>query len=185
MNADGKSDGFVVPSTQTNNAGAEPAAESAEGRDSAKRNTNENGLYRTPSRNKRRSFGLAGVREAARLNPELKFTALLHHVNEDLLTSAFFDLKKTAAVGVDEVTWQDYEQDLEERITDLHGRIHRGAYRAKPSLATWSGVHQSWADASQWVRPNTVRHGICALILHQNWHGTCARQCDSAGSPPN
>lgn len=61
MNADGKSDGVVVPSTQANNAGAEPAAESAEGRDSAQRNTDENGLYRTPSRNKRRSFGLAGV----------------------------------------------------------------------------------------------------------------------------
>jgi RNA-directed DNA polymerase len=63
----------------------------------------------------------------------MKFTSLLHHVNEDLLTEAFFDLKKDAAVGVDEVTWADYEGDLESRIKDLHGRIHRGAYRAKPS----------------------------------------------------
>lgn len=133
MNVNGKSDGFVVPTTQANNAETESAAESVEERNPAKRNTSENDLHRTPSRNKRRSFGLAGVRETARLNPELKFTALLHHVNEDLLTSAFFDLKKTAAVGVDEVTWHDYEQDLEERIADLHGRIHRGAYRAKPS----------------------------------------------------
>jgi RNA-directed DNA polymerase len=62
---------------------------------------------------------------------------LLHHVNEDLLTEAFFNLKKTAAVGIDEVTWHDYEEDLEERITDLHGRIHRGAYRAKPSLRVY------------------------------------------------
>ncbi len=45
----------------------------------------------------------------------------------------FFDLKKDAAVGIDEVTWQDYKLDLEDRITDLHGRIHRGAYRAKPA----------------------------------------------------
>ena len=36
-------------------------------------------------------------------------------------------------MGVDEVTWHDYELDLEDRITDLHGRIHRGSYRAKPS----------------------------------------------------
>ena len=134
MNADGKSDGPIVPSTQANNADAESAAESVEGRDSpAKRNASENDLHRTPSRIKRRSLGLAGVRETARTQPELKFTALLHHVSEDLLHHAFFDLKKTAAVGVDEVTWHDYEQDLEERITDLHGRIHRGAYRAKPS----------------------------------------------------
>ena len=58
---------------------------------------------------------------------------MLHHINEDYLTEAFFNLKKTAAVGVDEVTWHDYEQDLEPISLDLHGRIHRGAYRAKPS----------------------------------------------------
>ena len=51
----------------------------------------------------------------------MKFTFLLHHVNEDLLTEAFFALKKDAAVGVDEVTWEDYESDLENRIVDLHG----------------------------------------------------------------
>ena len=69
----------------------------------------------------------------ARTQPELKFTSLLHHINEPLLYEAFFDLKKTAAVGIDEVTWHDYEQELETHIPDLHGRIHRGAYRAKPS----------------------------------------------------
>jgi group II intron reverse transcriptase/maturase len=77
------------------------------------------------------------VREAARKDSRLKFTALLHHVDEDCLTEAFFNLKKTAAVGVDQVTWQEYEQDLEARIADLHGRLHRGAYRAKPSRRVW------------------------------------------------
>jgi hypothetical protein len=46
---------------------------------------------------------LLGVREAAQQDSTLKFTALLHHVNEDCLTEAFFHLKKTAAVGVDGV----------------------------------------------------------------------------------
>ena len=73
------------------------------------------------------------MRETARAQPALKFTSLLHHVTEDLLTRAFFDLKKDAAVGIDDVTWRDYEQGLAERIADLHGRVHRGAYRAKPS----------------------------------------------------
>ena len=137
MNADGKSDESVVPTTQANNAGTEPVTESVEERDSAERNVDQTDLHRAPKRNKRRSLGLAGVRESARNNRELKFTALLHHVNENLLTEAFFNLKKTAAVGIDEVTWHDYEEDLEERITDLHGRIHRGAYRAKPSLRVY------------------------------------------------
>jgi hypothetical protein len=53
------------------------------------------------------------VREAARKDSTLKFTALLHHVNEDCLTEAFYNLKKSVAVGVDGVTWHDYEQNLE------------------------------------------------------------------------
>lgn len=83
------------------------------------------------------SRGLIGVREAARRDSTLKFTALLHHVNEECLTEAFFNLKKDAAVGVDGVTWHEYERNLEVNIADLHDRVHRGAYRAQPSLRVW------------------------------------------------
>ena len=133
MNANGKSDGSVIPMNPTNNGGTEPPAESAEERPPAKRNAKPSNLARTPSRKKRRSRGLFGVREAARKSRDLKFTALLHHINEELLTSSFYELKKKAAVGVDQMTWYEYEGDLENRIVDLHGRIHRGAFRAKPS----------------------------------------------------
>src|SRR3954466_1885703 len=45
----------------------------------------------------------------------------------------FFRLKKRAAPGVDGVTWVDYAADLDRNLTDLHARVHRGAYRALPS----------------------------------------------------
>jgi group II intron reverse transcriptase/maturase len=77
------------------------------------------------------------VREAARKDRSLVFTALHHHLSQELLTSSFYDLKKNASAGVDGVTWQEYRQGLEERIHDLHDRIHRGAYRAKPSRRTY------------------------------------------------
>jgi group II intron reverse transcriptase/maturase len=137
MNANRKSDEFVVPATSANNGAAEAPAESVEERNSAKRNAEQAALCRTPGRNKRKSRGLHGVREAARQDSTLKFTALLHHVNEDCLTEAFFNLKKTAAVGVDGMTWQQYEQNMEVNIADLHDRIHQGAYRAKPSRRVW------------------------------------------------
>ncbi|GAF83031.1 unnamed protein product, partial [marine sediment metagenome] len=137
VNANRKSDESVVPATPTNNGAAEAPAESAEERDSAKRNAEQAVSHRTPRRIKRESRGLYGVREAARKDSTLKFTALLHHVNEERLTDAFFDLKKTAAVGVDEVTWRRYERNVEANIADLHGRIHRGAYRAKPARRAW------------------------------------------------
>jgi RNA-directed DNA polymerase len=137
MNANRKSDESVVPANPANNVAAEATAESAEERDSAKRNAEQDALPRTQSRTKSKSRGLHGVREAARKDGTLKFTALLHHVNEDCLTEAFFSLKKTAAVGVDHVTWHEYERNLEAHIADLHDRIHRGAYRAKPSRRVW------------------------------------------------
>ena len=79
------------------------------------------------------SRGLQGVREAAQRDKGLRFTTLLHHVNEKLLLDSFCQLKKQAAPGVDRVTWGEYEEGVEARITDLHDRIHRGAYRAQPS----------------------------------------------------
>jgi group II intron reverse transcriptase/maturase len=133
MNAPGKSDGRVLPTNPANNGGAEPPAESAEERRPARRNIKHPNLGRTQKPERRRSRGLFGVREAARKSCQLKFTALLHHISEELLTASFYELRKKAAVGVDGVTWHEYEQGLEERIADLHGRIHRGAYRATPS----------------------------------------------------
>ncbi|EMI29293.1 RNA-directed DNA polymerase (reverse transcriptase) [Rhodopirellula europaea SH398] len=93
------------------------------------------------------------MRETARDRPTLKFENLLHHINVPLLHEAFDALKKSAAVGIDEVTWQQYEQDREASIEALHGRIHRGAYRAKPSKR----IYISKADGRQ--RPI----GIAAL----------------------
>jgi len=137
MNANRKSDESVVPATPANNGAAEAPAESVEGRDSAKRNAEQAALRGTQGRTKRKSRGLHGVREAARKDSTLKFTALLHHVDEDCLIEAFFNLKKTAAVGVDGVTWQEYERNLAANIAGLHDRIHRGAYRAQPSRRAW------------------------------------------------
>ena len=63
MNANRKSDEFLVSATPANNGVAETPAESVEERDSAKRNTAQAALSRTPSRTKRKSRGLYGVRE--------------------------------------------------------------------------------------------------------------------------
>jgi RNA-directed DNA polymerase len=79
------------------------------------------------------SRGLQGVREAAQRDKGLRFTTLLHHVSEKRLLDSFYLLKRQAAPGVDRVTWSEYEEGVEARITDLHDRIHRGAYRAQPS----------------------------------------------------
>ncbi len=79
------------------------------------------------------SRGLEGVREAARRDKRLQFTALLHHIDVPLLWLSYEKLKRAAAPGVDGVLWTDYQEGLLERLTDLHDRIHKGSYRALPS----------------------------------------------------
>ena len=82
------------------------------------------------------SQGLHGVRERAKKNKE-PFTALLHHVSAELLRESYYGMKRKAAPGIDGVTWKEYETGLEDRLSDLHGRVHRGAYRALPSKRKW------------------------------------------------
>jgi group II intron reverse transcriptase/maturase len=79
------------------------------------------------------SQALERIRQAARQRKKEKFTALFHHLSIPMLRTAFFALKRQAAPGVDGLTWQDYEADLDRRIEDLHARVQRGAYRAQPS----------------------------------------------------
>jgi len=121
----------IVPMNHSNKD-RRPSEENEEGRPSIKENAHQPNTYPT-QRGKGVSQGLAGVRKAARENKEMKFTALLHHLTGDLLRESFYSLKRKAAPGVDGVTWQEYETGLEDRLIDLHGRVHRGAYRALPS----------------------------------------------------
>lgn len=83
------------------------------------------------------SSALERVREAARRDARQRFTNLLHHVSIDRLREAYCSLKRDAAAGVDEVTWSEYGEGLEERLADLHDRVHSGRYRAKPSKREW------------------------------------------------
>jgi retron-type reverse transcriptase len=114
------------------NKDEKPLAENKEGRPSIKENAGQPHTYPTQSGD-RVSQGLAGVRKAAREYKEMRFTALLHHLTVDLLRESFYSLKRKAAPGVDGITWYEYEAGLEKRLIDLHGRVHRGAYRALPS----------------------------------------------------
>ena len=114
------------------NKGGKPLAEGEEGRPLVKENTHQSRTHSTQSE-ARVSQGLAGVRKAAKERKGMQFTALLHHLTVGLLREGFCALKRKAAPGVDGVTWQEYEPELEGRLVDLHSRVHRGAFRATPS----------------------------------------------------
>src|ERR1700758_4253802 len=131
MNGQEKSDSGIVAVKPTNKTG-QPGAELAEPRPETKGNVGQQSTLRTQGR-ERVSQALGRVRQAARQRKKEKFTALLHHITVDTLRGAYYALQRKAASGVDGVTWEDYEAELEPRLADLHKRVHRGAYRPQPS----------------------------------------------------
>jgi RNA-directed DNA polymerase len=132
MNDRRESDGRVVPAKLANKVG-EPAAEPVEERRLDEGNAEQQNARRTQSRDVSASSALDRVRQVAAKDRDARFTALLHHVDVDRLRGAYRALSPTAAAGVDGETWETYGQNLEENLRDLHARVQRGAYRAKPS----------------------------------------------------
>src|SRR5271157_4799517 len=135
MHGHEKSDSAIVAKKLPNNAG-QPAAEAVERKAGTKGNAGQQNTLRAQNR-ERVTQELDRVRKAARQRKKEKFTALLHHISVETLEVAFYALRRKAAPGVDGVTWQEYEVDLERRLIDLHGRIHRGAYRPQPCRRTY------------------------------------------------
>src|SRR3954452_11054276 len=126
-----KSDSAIVATKPANNDGR-PSAESVERRAGAEGDAGQDRTHRAQDRESV-SQGLDRVRHVARTRKTARFTALLHHVSPDLLRTAFFALKRSAAPGVDGVTWQTYEADLDPRIEALHARLPGGPSGAHPA----------------------------------------------------
>jgi RNA-directed DNA polymerase len=131
MNAMERSDSSKVVKKQANKA-ALAAAEPVERRDGAKENADLQSTVRTQSR-EAVSQAQGRIRVAVTRNRKEKLTALLHHIDTNTLRASFLGLKKSAAPGVDEMSWSEYAENLETNLADLCRRIHTGAYRALPS----------------------------------------------------
>ena len=131
MHGPEESDSVVVAGKPTNKV-ERSTAELVEPRTETKGNADQQSTRRAQDRESV-SQALERVRVAARQRRKEKFTSLLHHVNPAMLRMAFHAIKRDAAPGIDGMTRETYEQDLDHRIEELHTRIHTAAYRAQPS----------------------------------------------------
>jgi RNA-directed DNA polymerase len=139
MHGHEKSDSAVVAMKPPNKTG-QPAAETVERRAEAKENASQQRTCRTQSRESVSQMQ-ERVRKAARQRKKERFTALFQHITADLLRLSFLALKRDAAAGVDGVTWQDYEADLERKLSDLgqtqhscHQMQSSGGYRPSDAV---------------------------------------------------
>jgi RNA-directed DNA polymerase len=168
MHDSGESYGGIQPTKQPNKRGR-PPEEAVEGRPPTKENAGQSNSGWTQSQ-ETGTNGLRRVREAARKNGKRQFTALLHHITTDQLRHSYSSLKRKAAPGVDGVTWEEFGRDLEAKLVDLHGRIHRNAYRAQPSRRVWipkpDGRQRPLGVAA--LEDKIVQHAV-GTVLTQIW----------------
>jgi RNA-directed DNA polymerase len=174
MHGHEKSDPAIVAMKPANKAGrtapkrfaAEPnAAEPGERRAGTEGNADQQSTCRTQSRESV-SQALERIRKVARERKQEKFTALFQHITIELLEDSFFELQENAAPGVDRLTWRDYDADLDRNLTDLHDRVHRGAYRALPSRRVFipkpDGRRRPLAVAA--LEDKIVQRAVAALL---------------------
>src|SRR5258708_25562017 len=135
MHGPEESDSVIVAMKPTNKA-EQSVAEPVEPRAGTKGNADQQSTRRAQDRASV-SQALERVRQVARQRKKERFTSLLHHVDPAMLRMAFYAMKRDAAPGVDGITWETYENDLDRRIEDLHARVKRGAYRALPSRRSY------------------------------------------------
>ena len=124
-----ESDGPIVPEKRANNADAMAATESVEGREPTKGNATQT-LLAPDTEPGKRGIRLRGVRAAARRDEKDAVYRPFAPRYPRIAPGQLFRLQRSAAPGVDGMTWREYRRGLEGRLADLHGRVHRGAYRA-------------------------------------------------------
>ena len=140
----------ALPVNQPNNE-ERFSAQVGEGRAQAKENIARFNTSPTQS-GIRVTQGLSGVRQTARERRQERFTALLHHLSVVLLRDSFYGLKREAAPGVDGVRWKEYETGLEDRLVDLHRRVHRG-------VVSGSALAKSLYREDRWPATTVGRRG--------------------------
>ena len=69
------------------------------------------------------------IAQRAAKEPKEKFTNLMHHISKGSLRANFYKLGRNRAVGVDGVSWQEYNKEVDSNIEELFGRMKRMGYR--------------------------------------------------------
>ena len=159
----------IVP-TKRSNAGRGGPKEIVEGRPLTEENAEEPNPYRTPSRESGPS-GLDRVRQAAKGEPKMRFTALLHHVDIELLRSSYYNLKRGAAAGVDGVTWQEYGDGLA-KLKDVRQKLRKRMHESIEENLKWlqsvvRGYFQYHAVPGNQARIKGFRNDVLRLWFRQ------------------
>jgi group II intron reverse transcriptase/maturase len=80
---------------------------------------------------------LARIAEMAKADSKVKFTSIGHFIDAEALTESHKEMKPGKATGVDGVTKETYETNLEANVANLVGRLKQKNYRPQPARRTY------------------------------------------------
>jgi len=104
-------------------------SEAGEGANTSTQSAKETSAVRTTEPSWRTS--LRAIATKAAQDPHHRFGGLYRLLNEANLRECFYALRKDAAPGVDGVTFEGYEKDLEGNLGDLVRRLRNKRYHAR------------------------------------------------------
>ena len=76
---------------------------------------------------------LARIAEMSSKQPDMVFTSIAHLINGDMLKLCHQKMDRDKAVGIDGISKEAYEEDLDNNIKDLVRRIRKRSYKPKPA----------------------------------------------------
>ena len=76
---------------------------------------------------------LERIAELSKENPEMVFTSIGHLINKEMLLDCHRKMDGNKAVGIDGVTKEEYEKNLDANLEDLVSRLKRHSYKPKPA----------------------------------------------------
>jgi RNA-directed DNA polymerase len=104
---------------------------------------------------------LESIGKKATFVPNTVFNNIWHVIDIGLLRESYQRLSGRKAVGIDQVTKEDYGANLEENLLDLYARLQRNAYKPKPSRA----VEIPKEDGSTRPLAITCFEGCCRNLM--------------------
>jgi len=76
---------------------------------------------------------LSLITKHARRDKDFQFTSLAHLLDVEYLRDCYQSLNRNKAVGIDEVSWEEYGRNLEENLEQLVDRLKRKKYKSLPA----------------------------------------------------
>jgi len=102
----------------------------------------------------------------ARRDHDFQFTSLAHLLNVEYLRDCYRSLNKNKAVGIDDVSWEDYGENLDENLELLVSRLKRKRYKPIPAKRVYipKGENEKRPLGISAIENKIVEKGIVCIL---------------------